>query len=725
MASDHLQQKIDTLNKSAWEVMLNDPLAGLSLSQQSLSLSKDIVYKRGVADSCLNMGWCYIYMAKYQTALDELQKALTEYVSIGEKVGEMKTYNAIGVVFQNLCRYEDALKHYNKSLMLAEETGNRERRLAALNNIGELYWEIENHQEALNFFKLALAISEETGDKELEGNVLVNIGIACQNMGEYTQAQSYLERALKNCEETNDKMNGAKCLTSIGLIYQETGDYVRAEEYHKRSLEYSLATENRHSQLEVIFNMGLLYRAQKKWELAIDSFLKAVNVSEEINAQSYTFKSYRQIAASYEDAGDYKKAVEYYRTYHEKEKAFTIEETNRKLKNLRSQYESEKSRSEAEIYTLRNVELKKKSEELEKAYERITILSQAGQKITASLDIEKIMYTVYDCVKSLMEADAFGIALYDSEKQEIDYRIVMEKSKRLPRRTTVIHSRGTFAAWCIVNKKPLLLNDIGKDYKRYLRKKPTPVFGESMAALIYLPLAIEERIIGVLTVQSLKKQAYTPLHVDILTTLGAYIAIAIENSIIHEKVNLLNRQILEEKKELEEANKRIVHLANHDNLTGLHNRRLLSELMQQAMPQVLRVGKKLGILYIDLDDFKPVNDNFGHEVGDAVLKVIAERLKNSLRLSDTIARIGGDEFIAVISNVDNMAALQKVVEKIIKRIKPKISVCGVVCELGASIGICIYPDDDQTFDGLLKKADIAMYMAKQKGKNSYKFYGAQ
>ena len=183
----------------------------------------------------------------------------------------------------------------------------------------------------------------------------------------------------------------------------------------------------------------------------------------------------------------------------------------------------------------------------------------------------------------------------------------------------------------------------------------------------------------------------------------------------------MHTENLGEKKALEVAYQQISHMANHDNLTALPNRRLLKELFDKTMQQADRRKEYAAILYIDLDRFKPVNDNYGHEVGDQVLKIVADRLLSSLRAMDIVARIGGDEFLAVLQGVNSKKSVQRVAEKIIRRISEPIETVSHVCHIGASIGICFYPADGKNLEELIRKGDAAMYRAKGKGKGTHAF----
>jgi diguanylate cyclase (GGDEF)-like protein/PAS domain S-box-containing protein len=164
-------------------------------------------------------------------------------------------------------------------------------------------------------------------------------------------------------------------------------------------------------------------------------------------------------------------------------------------------------------------------------------------------------------------------------------------------------------------------------------------------------------------------------------------------------------------------------LAYHDLLTGLPNRRLLDDRLQQALYAAQRHGRSLAVLLIDLDDFKQVNDSAGHRAGDGVLREVGERLARCVRKSDTLARQGGDEFAIVMSDRRADADCSVVAEKVLRALEQPFQVEGRGYTLGASIGIAVFPAGGTDGDGLLRNADGAMYRAKQLGKNQYRFHG--
>ncbi|MBI5901179.1 MAG: PAS domain S-box protein [Rhodocyclales bacterium] len=167
---------------------------------------------------------------------------------------------------------------------------------------------------------------------------------------------------------------------------------------------------------------------------------------------------------------------------------------------------------------------------------------------------------------------------------------------------------------------------------------------------------------------------------------------------------------------------RIEYLAQHDTLTGLPNRLLLKDRMAQAIALAERSGRRVALLFVDLDRFKAVNDSYGHPVGDILLRDAAVRLQSCVRESDTVSRHGGDEFLVVLNEVQDSQVPAQVAAKIMSALSQTFRIEGHEASISASVGIAVYPDDGADFDELLKKADTAMYHAKEAGRNAFRFH---
>ncbi len=173
---------------------------------------------------------------------------------------------------------------------------------------------------------------------------------------------------------------------------------------------------------------------------------------------------------------------------------------------------------------------------------------------------------------------------------------------------------------------------------------------------------------------------------------------------------------------LKETEQRLHYLAHYDSLTGLANRDLFKERLQQAVIDAERRECLLAILFINIDQFKLINDSLGHSIGDEVLYEIAKRLKAPLRSDDMVARLGGDEFAIILHQLEQVEDIDNVVRKIIRSTSSPFNLSSTTLSVGVSIGISVYPNDSTQVDGLLAAADIAVYRAKKKGRRTYAYY---
>ncbi|HEX8964262.1 MAG TPA: GGDEF domain-containing protein, partial [Rhodocyclaceae bacterium] len=171
------------------------------------------------------------------------------------------------------------------------------------------------------------------------------------------------------------------------------------------------------------------------------------------------------------------------------------------------------------------------------------------------------------------------------------------------------------------------------------------------------------------------------------------------------------------------AEQRIHQLAYYDSLTGLPNRSLLMDRLTQALSQARRFGRSLAVMFLDLDDFKRINDTLGHFAGDQLLVQVAQRLVGCVRTGDTISRQGGDEFVVVLAEIAQPGDAARVAQKIVGAMEQPFAVAGQALAVTASVGISVYPvNGADDVHELMKKADIAMYAAKRAGRNRYEFH---
>jgi signal transduction histidine kinase len=203
----------------------------------------------------------------------------------------------------------------------------------------------------------------------------------------------------------------------------------------------------------------------------------------------------------------------------------------------------------------RTAELSEKNRELDASFNNVKILNQIGKKITSSLNIGQVQDIVYENVNSLMDATTFLIMIHNESQRKLECILSMEKGEKLPLFEVSLEEKNRFAVWCVDHAAPVFMNDVDNEYGKYVSYRARPKAGETVSSLIYLPLMIEERIVGVISVQSFRKNAYTQYHLDMLNNLANYVAIAIENALSYEKINKANNDLKAAQAQLVQAEK--------------------------------------------------------------------------------------------------------------------------------------------------------------------------
>jgi len=217
-----------------------------------------------------------------------------------------------------------------------------------------------------------------------------------------------------------------------------------------------------------------------------------------------------------------------------------------------------------------------------------------------------------------------------------------------------------------------------------------------------IPLIINKKAIGAIKISNMLGSA--PMRTYLVP-------------IFHHLALILNNQLAT--KAAEVANDSLKKIAYFDQLTGLPNRTLLSDRLSQALAQTQRNKKNMAICFLDLDGFKEVNDTFGHAIGDKLLISVTERISSSLRKIDTLSRIGGDEFVLLLLELNHTDEFINSIKRVLEILQKPFSIEDNVINISVSIGVTLFPENDNDADTLLRHADQAMYTAKQKGKNQY------
>ena len=320
-------------------------------------------------------------------------------------------------------------------------------------------------------------------------------------------------------------------------------------------------------------------------------------------------------------------------------------------------------------------------------------------------DLSEFYSHVHQVVSALIYAPNFFIALYDEEKEHlyfpyfVDTRGDQDPSQVFPKEIL----KNSLTGYVFRTDQPLLVTRA--QLTDFYQQQQLKVYGEMPECWLGVPFRSGDTVHGVVVVQSYIEQIHYELaDQELLTFVAQHISNALERVFSERKLQ---------------------HQALHDSLTGLPNRALFLDRVHHAFLRMQRFpAQKLAVMYLDLDKFKAVNDTYGHAVGDAFLVAVAKQLKQCMRQSDTLARLGGDEFAILLEDVDELATIEEVAQRILHSLQRPVEVNGQALLASTSIGISFCQLDAPGLipDELIRRADIAMYQAKKDGRGVYRVY---
>jgi signal transduction histidine kinase len=540
-------EKIDDLNRRAWEVHITQPKLGLELSSEAKKLSEEYSYQKGLAYAVRNMGVSHRYLSNLETALTLSFQAKDMFSQTGDKSGEAQSHVSIGAIYYYMGDYERCLDFFLKGLSYSEESGNKEAQAYAYNGAGFTYGVVlGNHKKGLEFLQKALSLSKEIGiSKDLQPRVLDSIAEIYMNNGQFDKAYETSLECLKLSEELSQKVTKGYALFRIGNIFMRQNRLNEAKEYFLRSLEFRREIDDKFGEAEDLLQLGKLFLNQANAKKAKELLLESLKLAEDVKAKAVIYGVHEVLAELFEKEENIQSFVKHYKLYHKYKSEVFRDEQESKQKYLTIQYEMEKLQKEAEINRLTNVVMKEKNAELEQSYNSVSVLSKIGRDITSTLSLGTILNTVYENVNQLMDASVFGIGVYNAEGATIDYQLAIDKGKRYKPYSRSMEDKDQFPVWCIENKKEIFINNVEMEYGNYISSMvklnanaelEDGTASKIQHSLLYVPMMVKDRVIGLITVQSYEKNAYTQYHLDILKTLASYTSAALYNAQSYESL---------------------------------------------------------------------------------------------------------------------------------------------------------------------------------------------
>ncbi|HTX91939.1 MAG TPA: GAF domain-containing protein [Anaerolineales bacterium] len=369
-------------------------------------------------------------------------------------------------------------------------------------------------------------------------------------------------------------------------------------------------------------------------------------------------------------------------------------------------------------------------EEIQRRAEQMTALFDIGLVATSGMDMDRILKGLLEKCKQVLPVEAFYIAVFDPDTGLIDHPLFYDMGEffDLPSRD-IRHNPG-LSGYIIQSGQTLYLPDISDPIieKKY---KIVQSGGNPTRSFVGVPLTAGEKVVGVISMQSSRPEAYTPEQVRLLETIATQAAGVIENIRLYNKsqeelaqrkrmersLRQVNKRLQAQLAEIEALQAQLREQAIRDALTGLFNRRYLEETLEREYQRARREGGSLCLIMLDIDGFKAFNDEYGHDAGDLLLSRLGDFLRSEFRASDISCRYGGEEFLIVLPSTTLEKGLERAEHFRLGFSRLDIQHDGTKLEATMSLGVAAYPRHGETWQTVLKNADRALYAAKNAGKN--------
>jgi diguanylate cyclase (GGDEF)-like protein len=341
--------------------------------------------------------------------------------------------------------------------------------------------------------------------------------------------------------------------------------------------------------------------------------------------------------------------------------------------------------------------IKKAEAQIREYTGQLEALFNIGLTASRTLDIKELLDNVLDKVLNATGFDAGAIFLLDQHSKKAVLKAYRGVSKGLLKKAERMKFNESFTALAARSGKPIIIQDVNMDSS----VRQMGVKSEGIHSFAVVPIMSKEQVIGVMAIGSHATNQFTQSTARLLDTINMQIGMAIDNAHLYE---------------------RALHLAFTDNLTGLYNRRYLLDQLDREFARANRNEFSLSLLMTDLDGLKAINDQFGHNEGDVVLRKLGRILKQNTRASDIAARWGGDEFVLLAPDTDSKSAYL-IGERIRSQVEHcRLKIAGRELNISLSVGVAEYPGHASSVTELIKRADEAMYNAKGLGKNQVCVY---
>ncbi len=702
--------KIDKDIEKVWVLSLSDIESSKQRYLELIRECESLSYDKGRGRCLMGIGRILCFQHNIVESMEKLEEALTILMEKEDGLGTAYCYTYIGLNYSFLPtpNYKAAHEFLNRAFEIAQSINNVEAIQRIMSNIGEVHRVAGHFEDALKSFRECLAFSEKRQQKQAIAFSHGNIASVYNSLNRFEEAIPIFEKSIEEFKELGDTFMVGGYLRELAVSFIELGQLDKARETLELVLAQGIPINERFQTHTAYMLLARLEKDAGNFDAAEKMLMCSLENSDIITSDKLKYQSLLALSDLAQQRGEVGSALNYYRQYHETFTELNRSEFQERVRGRDFEQRLEREKQEAEL--------------AQKSLQHIETISQIGQQITATLSVNQIVQAVFDNIGTLMEVEKFAFGLCSDPAPPIEFKVLPEtreytffQKKYLVRLSQVLH-------WCLVNRMPLVIQDFDKQSVQHeVSSSKSGKAQKLKGSMLCSPIVGAEKLLGVLVVQTQLKNSYTPANLEALKALSAYSAIAI-----------LNTQHVDE---LKEKNIQLERLASTDSLTGLYNRTTFTRNLTHEILRVKRYAGKMStgfsFAFVDLDNFKYYNDNFGHEIGDLVLVAASKIIGQGIRSIDVIARFGGDEFMLLLPETPAEMCLV-VADRIQKTLQQQKGFTDIIADaegqsvtihpddwLNCSIGICEFmPEDVDSIkpNDILLRADLAMYAAKRKGR---------
>lgn len=665
-------------------------------------------------------GFCFYNLSEYDNAMEEFEHGdqIAQEHNLPNLV--IKFRNGYGAIFSRLGRYHDAIEQFAEGLKKAREMGLKSDTGHFLVNIGEASLLMGDTGQALSFeLEAEELIPELVGESRYAIDVYYNLAEAQARSGQIEDAERSYRRSLETATMVGNTLSEVEARVRLGSILADHGHEAEALSVIEETLQLSrrsgfplqeVASLLAWGRIEL--NLGRLEEATRHYEIAVE-------IADSHRMGDLLPSALESLSTAKAAMNRFDEAYHHLQKSVEAAHAWSSSETTRILAGMATGYRLEKVKREAEAEKVRR-------EWLESANERLRIVTSIGRSLTQSLEPRDILTRMWSELSTSIDPKLLGFGIYSPESGVIEFPGLIESGVLQKASSVFLSDESSLAALCVREKRVLYYATSDEAQSALgdgpiITFEPTSVRSET---ILYLPLFRENEIVGVMTVQSARDHAYSDDIIEMLEAIASFTAIAVENARIMIRLNEMNQTICGEKEQVEKVALASSWLAEHDSLTGLSNRRFLERVLDENIRLATLEDNSIAVFFADLDDFKKVNDVYGHDAGDRVLVAVAARLLSVFRDGDYVARVGGDEFVVAALGVKDVRSIASMADKVVASFDEPLAITEGPISVSMSVGVALFPEHGHSSQELIRRADEAMYSIKRTGKGAWCLWSA-